>query len=117
MRGAGFQFTDEIGQFVKTAETGAHGTAARMRFDELLFGRQFKAAVERLANEVLHLFNLRLGGIDVDLEEITLAGGIDAHGHGVISEGTFQHGFGQVNQGQSSKEIGSLDEMKWLRIG
>ena len=60
--------------------------------------------VVRLLEETLHVFDTNPAGIDVNLEEVPLAGGVDAHGDR-RAERSAQKRLGQIDHRQPAEEV------------
>ena len=73
--------------------------AAGVDFYEVGFRGEMKALVERFADKCLHIVWTDLSRIDVHLEVTALSGGIDPYGYRLLAEGSFEHGFRQIDQG------------------
>ena len=64
-----------------------------------------KRLVKGGAEELLDFVRFDSFLVDVDLEEVALAGGVDADGDGIGAEGPFEHRLRQVDQGEAAEEI------------
>ncbi len=106
----------EVGQRIVAVQAHACRASARMRLDKLRLGGQAEPPVERKADELLDFPHVRLLPVDMDLEEIALSRGIDAHGDGVCAERAFEHGFGEVDERQAAKEVRSFEPVKLGRV-
>src|SRR5262249_40467993 len=106
----------QIRQLFEAVESNAYGAAAGMGLDEFGLAAKVEATIKGASQEVLNLLDARSVRVDVDLEVITLPGGVDAYRDHLRSEGPFQHGLDEVDERKPTEEIGAFDQVELGRL-
>src|ERR1051325_8494117 len=94
---------------IKAIQPNPERAAAGVRFNEVLLGIEPEPAIECLPNKIFHLINARARHIHMDLKEVTLPSGVDAHGHTVVPERSIEHRLDQIDECQAAKEVTALE--------